>query len=165
MLDAVRFKVEPAQIGELLPAVGAAGVAFTTTATVPAAEVQPPTVTVTLYVPAMASVAPGRVGFCADEVYPPGPVHEYVAPEIVPADKLMVAPSQTGLLLAAEGAAGEGSRPLASAHRRRPRAIARAADESAPLCRHCRSRAEARCASASNLAATRARDGSIEAGT
>jgi hypothetical protein len=31
MVLAVKFKVDPAQIGELLPAVGAAGVGFTTT--------------------------------------------------------------------------------------------------------------------------------------
>jgi hypothetical protein len=46
MLDAVRFNVDPAQIGELLPAVGAAGVAFTTTFTVPTGLVHPATVTV-----------------------------------------------------------------------------------------------------------------------
>jgi len=39
--------VEPAHIGLLLPAVGVAGVGLTTTVTVPAALVQPPTVTVT----------------------------------------------------------------------------------------------------------------------
>ena len=41
---------------------------------------QPLTVTVTEYVPASAVVAFARVGFCADEVKPFGPVHEYVAP-------------------------------------------------------------------------------------
>ena len=40
--------VEPVQTGELLLAVGVAGVAFTTTAVVPAAEVHPLVVTVTL---------------------------------------------------------------------------------------------------------------------
>jgi hypothetical protein len=46
-LLAVKFNVEPAQIGELLEAVGAAGVAFIVTTTVPAGPVQPPTVAVT----------------------------------------------------------------------------------------------------------------------
>ena len=46
--EAVRLSVEPAQIGELLPAVGAAGVAFTTTFTVPCALVHPFTVTVSI---------------------------------------------------------------------------------------------------------------------
>lgn len=64
----VRFSVLPEQMGLLLPAVGAAGVAFTVTTVVAAALVQPPTVTVTEYVPAIASVALARVGFCAVEV-------------------------------------------------------------------------------------------------
>ena len=64
-------------------AVGVAGVALTATLVVPAAEVQPLTVTVTEYVPASAIVALARVGFCAEEVKPFGPVHEYVAPETV----------------------------------------------------------------------------------
>jgi hypothetical protein len=72
----VRFNVDPAQIGELLPAVGAAGVAFTTTLTVPVPLVQPFTVTVSEYVPAIARVAPGRVGFCSAEANAAGPVHE-----------------------------------------------------------------------------------------
>jgi hypothetical protein len=46
-----------------LEAVGVAGVAFTTTFVVPAADVQPDTVTVTEYVPASAIVALERVGF------------------------------------------------------------------------------------------------------
>jgi len=59
-----------------LLAVGVAGVAFTTTFVVPAAEVQPLTVIVTEYVPASAVVALDRVGFCRDDVNPFGPVHE-----------------------------------------------------------------------------------------
>jgi hypothetical protein len=54
---------------------GVAGVAFTTTFVVPAAEVQPFTVIVTAYVPASAVVALLRVGFCRAEVKPFGPVH------------------------------------------------------------------------------------------
>jgi hypothetical protein len=63
-----------------LLAVGVAGIGLTTTLVVPATEVQPLTVIVTEYVPASASVAPERVGFCTDDVKPFGPVHEYVAP-------------------------------------------------------------------------------------
>src|SRR3954454_2800487 len=48
--------VAPAQYGPPFEAVGVAGVAFTTTEVVPAAEVQPLVVTVTEYVPASAVV-------------------------------------------------------------------------------------------------------------
>src|SRR3954451_167364 len=57
--------VAPAQYGPPFDAVGVTGVAFTTTLVVPAAEVQPETVTVTEYVPASAVVAFERVGFCS----------------------------------------------------------------------------------------------------
>ena len=40
-------------------------------------------------------------GFCEEEVKPPGPVHEYVAPATLVAVKLKLLPSQTGPLLAA----------------------------------------------------------------
>jgi len=63
IFDAFRFNVEPAHSGELLDATGAVGVWLTTTFTVPAALVHPPTVTVTLYVPDIATTAAGRVGF------------------------------------------------------------------------------------------------------
>ena len=63
-----------------------AGIGLTTTFVEPAADVQPLTVTVTEYVPASAVVAFARVGFCADEVKPFGPVHEYVAPATVGVD-------------------------------------------------------------------------------
>ncbi len=62
------------QTGVLEEAVGVEGVVFTTTAAEPAAEVQPFTVTITLYVPAMAVVALVLVGFCNALVNPPGPV-------------------------------------------------------------------------------------------
>jgi hypothetical protein len=62
-VDAVKFIAEPAQTGLLLVAVGADGIAFTTTAIVPAALVQPLIVAVTLYVPAIAAVAPALEGF------------------------------------------------------------------------------------------------------
>ena len=79
----VRAIVEPSQYGPPLFAVGVAGVALTTTFVVPAADVHPPTVMVTEYVPASAVVALERVGFCVEEVKPFGPVHEYVAPATV----------------------------------------------------------------------------------
>src|SRR5437773_9383104 len=60
--------VAPSQYGPPFVAVGVAGTAFTTTLVVPAAEVQPLTVTVTEYVPASAVVALARVGFCCEEV-------------------------------------------------------------------------------------------------
>ena len=55
--------VAPSQYGPPLEAVGVAGVAFTMTLVVPAADVQPDTVIVTEYVPASAVVALERVGF------------------------------------------------------------------------------------------------------
>src|SRR5438067_13135014 len=73
--------VAPSQYGPPLLAVGVAGVAFTTTFVVPAAEGQPLTVIVTASRRASALVAFARVGFCCEEVKPFGPVHEYVAPE------------------------------------------------------------------------------------
>jgi hypothetical protein len=98
--------VAPSQYGPPFEAVGVAGVALTTTFVVPAAEVQPLTVMVTEYVPASAVVAAARVGFCADEVKPFGPVHEYVAPETVGVKSWMVAPSQYGPPFVAVGVAG-----------------------------------------------------------
>ena len=100
--------VPPVQTGELAVAVGVAGTAFTTTAVVAAALVHPPTVTVTLYVPAIAVVAEGRDGFCTAEVKVEGPVHAYVAPATVVEVRLMAEPAQTGELLPAVGAAGVG---------------------------------------------------------
>jgi len=62
------------QTGVLLPAVGAVGVVFTTTAVVPKAEVQPETVAVTEYVPAITAVAGPRVGSSKAEAKAEGPV-------------------------------------------------------------------------------------------
>lgn len=73
---AERFNVDPAQIGELLDAVGAAGVGLTVTLTVPAGPVHPLTVAVTEYVPDAASVTLAMVGFCNEDVKPFGPLHE-----------------------------------------------------------------------------------------
>ena len=86
--------------------VGVAGIGFTTTLVVPAAEVQPLTVTVTEYVPASAAVALERVGFCRDEAKPFGPVHAYVAPATVGVESAIVVPSQYGPPLEAVGVAG-----------------------------------------------------------
>jgi len=72
---AVRFNVEPAHTGLLLPAVGAAGVAFTVTETVDVL-IHPDTFTVTVYVPDIAVVALVRIGSSRVEVNPPGPAHE-----------------------------------------------------------------------------------------
>ena len=79
---------------------------MTTTFVVPAAEVQPATVTVTEYVPASAVVALARVGFCSDDVKPFGPVHAYVAPATVGVESEIVAPAQYGPVFDAVGVAG-----------------------------------------------------------
>jgi hypothetical protein len=100
--------VAPSQYGPPFEAVGVAGVGLTTTLVVPAAEVQPLTVTVTEYVPASAVVALARVGFCSAEVKPPGPVHAYVAPATVGVESEMVAPAQYGPPFEAVGVAGIG---------------------------------------------------------
>lgn len=71
----VRLIASPSQTGEFDPAVGAAGIGFTTTATVPAAEVQPSSVIVSVYVPASAAVDTAMVGFCAADEKLFGPVH------------------------------------------------------------------------------------------
>ena len=60
----------------LLPTVGVAGAVFTATVVVPGKLVQPPTVTVTLYVPAIPAVADGRDGSSKVEVNVLGPVQE-----------------------------------------------------------------------------------------
>jgi len=66
--------VLPAQIGPLLLAVGGVGIALTTAVVVADAEVQPLTVTVTLYVPDADVMAFGTDGFCRVDVNPFGPV-------------------------------------------------------------------------------------------
>ena len=63
MVPADNVNVLPAQIGELLLAVGVIGIAFTTTATVPAEPPQPLTVAITEYVPVAAVVAAEMLGF------------------------------------------------------------------------------------------------------
>src|SRR6185436_767589 len=98
--------VPPEQYGPPFEAVGVAGIGFTTTEVVPAAEVQPVTVTVTEYVPASAVVAFERVGFWRADVKPFGPVHAYVAPETVGVESEIVAPWQYGPPSLAVGVAG-----------------------------------------------------------
>ena len=72
---AVKFKVDPAHKGELLVSVGATGVRFTTTVTVPKGPVHPATVAVTEYVPLAATVAFTIDGFCDADEKEFGPVH------------------------------------------------------------------------------------------
>src|SRR5436190_15938346 len=96
--------VSPAQYGPPLLAIAAPFESMTLV--VPAAEVQPSTVTVTAYVPKSAAVALGRVGFCCADVKPFGPVHAYVAPLTNAVDSAIVAPSQYGPPFEALGVAG-----------------------------------------------------------
>jgi hypothetical protein len=83
-----------------------AGSAFTVTFVVPAALVHPFVVTVTEYAPALPAATDGMLGFWTDEVNPPGPVHEYVAPATLGVVRFNEAPTQRGPLLAAVGVAG-----------------------------------------------------------
>jgi len=64
MVEAVSETVAPSQYGPPFDAVGVAGFALTMTDVDPAAEVQPFTVTVTEYVPALAVIALVMLGFC-----------------------------------------------------------------------------------------------------
>src|SRR4051794_41515866 len=98
--------VPPAQNGPPFEAVGVEGIGLTTTLVVPAAEVQPETVTVTEYVPPSAVVAFVRVGFCRDEAKPFGPVHAYVAPATAGVEREIVPPAQYGPPFDAAGVAG-----------------------------------------------------------
>ena len=108
ILLAVKFNVLPAQIGELLPAVGAPGVGLTVTVTVPVALLHPLTVTVSEYVPPAASATLVMEGFCKPDENPFGPVHEYVAPATALVVRFKVLPVQTGLLLEGVGVDGIG---------------------------------------------------------
>jgi hypothetical protein len=104
MIDAMRLRVEPAQIGLLLVAVGADGIELTVTLVVPGVLVQVPTVAVTEYVPDAAVVAFDIEGFWSDDVKPLGPVQLYEAPVISDANRFRVDPAQTGPLFVAVGA-------------------------------------------------------------
>lgn len=103
----VRLIALPSHTGELEPAVGAAGIGFTTITTVPAAEVQPSSVMVTPYVPASADVDTAIDGFCNDDEKLFGPVHVYV-PLVADDVRLMASPSHTGEFDPAVGVAGIG---------------------------------------------------------
>ena len=71
----VKLRVLPEQMGELLLATGADGVAITVTDTVPAALAgHPDTAAVTEYVPAAAEETLLSVGFCPDEEKLLGPL-------------------------------------------------------------------------------------------
>jgi hypothetical protein len=91
-----RLIVLPVQTGVLEEGDGVAGVVFTTTATVPAADVHPFVVMVTLYVPAIAAVALVMDGFCTALAKLFGPAHEYVAPATAAVERLIVLPVHTG---------------------------------------------------------------------
>jgi hypothetical protein len=103
---AVKLSVCPEQMVLLFPAVGTAGGKFITTEVVPIGPVHPLTVTATEYVPALAVVALPITGSsdASEKLF--GPVHAYVAPEMVFAVKLSAVPTQTGVLLPTEGAPG-----------------------------------------------------------
>lgn len=104
---ALKLSVPPVHIGVLLPAVGATGVGLTVTVTVPAAEVHPLNVAVTLYSPLAATDAFGIVGFCTLLLKPFGPFQVYVTPgvaELAVSTKLF--PLHIGLLLPVIGVAG-----------------------------------------------------------
>lgn len=81
-------------------------VAFTTTATVPAALVQPLSVTVTEYVPVAAVVAFEILEFLVLEVNPFGPVQLKEAPGTFDVVKLRVVFAHIGPLLVGAGVAG-----------------------------------------------------------
>lgn len=105
--EAESVKVDPIQTGfGLALAVGATGVEFTVTETVPAELVHPLVVAVTEYVPPFALEAIAKDGFWLVDVKLFGPVQLYVVPVAV-AVKFKVAPTQSGLGLApAVGAVG-----------------------------------------------------------
>ena len=89
-------------------AAGVVGMVPMTTFVLPAAEVQPFTVTVTEYVPASAVVALAMVGFCSAEVKAFGPVHAYMAPLTSGVESAVVVPWQYGPPLEEAGVAGAG---------------------------------------------------------
>src|ERR1051325_16028 len=111
----------PPQYGPVFDATGAAGLALTTTFVVPAAEVQPLTVTVTEYGPASATAALNRVGVRTEAVKPFGPVHEYVAPATAGGESEMFEPLQYGTPV---DAAPGGGTPLGRARESAARAAA-----------------------------------------
>ena len=85
---------------------GAAGIWLMTTVVDEEAELHPPAMAVTVYVPASAVVVPNTLGFCCDDEKPFGPVQLYVAPFTVVENKFKVCPLHNGELLVATGAEG-----------------------------------------------------------
>jgi hypothetical protein len=81
---------------------------LTTSVVVALLLVHPFTVTVTVYVPASAAVAPVIVLFCVEELKLFGPVHEYVAPATNVELIFTFDPWQTGPVLEAIGGFGVG---------------------------------------------------------
>lgn len=86
---AVSVVLLPGQILALVGLIAAPEPVFTTTVVLAVAVQPPASVTVTVYVPAMAFVAPAMVGFCSVELKLLGPLHEKPVPveacsEIVP---------------------------------------------------------------------------------
>ena len=85
---------------------GVAGVGFTVTFAVPAADVQPATVIVTEYAPALPLA--GRVIDCVFAVKPFGPVQAYVVPATAAVERLIVSASQYVVVPVTTGVAGVG---------------------------------------------------------
>jgi hypothetical protein len=105
---AVRLRVFPVHNGELLDAVGGAGIGWITTFAVALLLVHPFTVTFTVYVPALESVTFGIVLFCVDEEKADGPLHEYVAPTTLLAFSVRLSPTHNGEFVVIVGGAGVG---------------------------------------------------------
>jgi len=76
MFEPVSKIFDPSHKGLLLPVVGDAGTALTTTTVFPAGLVQPFTVAVTAYDPEAETILFVIDGFCEAELNPFGPVHE-----------------------------------------------------------------------------------------
>lgn len=92
----------------MLPGVGAAGVVLIVTDVVEVELVQPDTVALTEYVPALAVLAFVIVGFCEEDEKLFGPLQLYVAALIVLAVSVIVFPEHKGGILPAVGADGIG---------------------------------------------------------
>ena len=108
LVDAVNVNALPVQTGVLDDGVGVAGVWFTITFIVPAGDVQPLMVTVTLYVPVANVDALVMLGFCSVLVNEFGPfqLHVCVPVEVVDALRFRVLPLHKGLTFGMVGVAG-----------------------------------------------------------
>src|SRR2546426_9824987 len=74
--------VQVSPVVHAFPSLHAPWLAMIVAAVVPAGEMHPPTVALTLYVPAAAVEAPAIAGFCWLDGKPFGPVQEEVAPRM-----------------------------------------------------------------------------------